>query len=91
MSADFHLFPYEELKVGLLIEEILHDYGVAVHHSVHWAFFDLFLEEFDRSVLIFEHSLDSAKEAYPTCFLVVIDVRFVSNDLKANIAIKLFF
>lgn len=90
MFVDFHFLSYEELKIGLLIEEILHDYRVAIDHSVHWTFFDFFLEELDRGVLLFEHALNGAEEAYPASFLVVVDVWLVANNLKANIAVELF-
>lgn len=34
--------------------------------------------------------MDGAKEAYPTSFFIVVDIWFVANHLKTNIAVKVF-
>ncbi len=84
-----YFFPDKGLQVSLLVEKVLYNDGIV---AIHWSFLVLFFEEpyvIVLFLLIVEDS-DTAVKGDSACFLVIIDVWLIADDLEPNVSEKIF-
>lgn len=85
------LFANEELKVGLLVEQIFHDDWVTINDAIDGTFLWFLFVEFYWNIFLVEDSLDSSKECNAACLLVIVNIWLVANNFEPNICVELFF
>ena len=88
---DLDLLVQEKLKISFFIEEIFDYDRIAVNDSIDYAFFHFLFVKFDWYVFLIKYALNSSEKCDSACFLIIVNVRLVSNYFEANICVKLFF